>query len=835
MASTYGRKFKVTLSGTSHGPCIRVAIDGIPEGTVIDYKELSEFQERRMSRGVMFDTSRHEPDDVIWESGIVNFGGSLGIVTDSKVVARIDNKDVDSSDYEEYRDIPRPGHADYAAIMKDGEAAEIAGGGRFSGRLTAGLCIAGGIAKQILKKMDIEILSDIVEIGGDSNPIDFEDVIGAAHGLGDSVGGIIECAVMGLKPGSCGDANFDGLESRISEAVFGIPAVKGIEFGAGFKASRMLGSANNDAFYFDEDGNVKTRTNNAGGILGGIANGMPVVFRAAFKPVPSISVEQESVNLKTGESVKISVKGRHDSCIVPRALPCVESAAAIAILDALLEAGQDDKEPKKHGETISELRDEIDDINKQLVDLISKRMDVSKKIGIIKSGKGLPVFDAEREKQVLENIVKLSPEEYAGEMENIFKTVMESSRNVQSAPKKKFGLLGKTLGHSYSPEIHQMISEMTGKDYEYVLFEKPEEELEDFIRNGDWQGLNVTIPYKEKVIKYIDGISDEAAAIGAVNTIVKKDGETIGFNTDYFGFMDTVLGEVEPDYDFTDKKCLILGAGGAAKAVKQVFYDLGADDIVMLSHKDINDGKINENKDAAILVNATPVGMYPENGKTLCYPGSFPKLEYVFDIVYNPLRTNLVCQAQKSLIEAKPGLHMLVSQAVYSSMLFNDYVFAGKDRIINEILERITEDKRNIVLIGMPGVGKTTYGRKLAEKTGKEFFDTDQMIYERTGRQPGEIIDQDGEEEFRDIESMMIHELSSMTGIIIATGGGVVTREENYYALAENGKFVFLKRDDIEELETEGRPLSRKIGLDILYKMRKPLYESWADETVTVE
>jgi len=245
------------------------------------------------------------------------------------------NRNVRSGDYDTMRDTPRPGHADYTAHVKYGGLADMSGGGHFSGRLTAPLCIAGGICLQILARQGITISSHIAALDGVANPSfdEMVQLITAALADGDSIGGVIECTALGL-PAGLGDPMFDGMENRISSLVFGIPAVKGIAFGAGFEAANMRGSVHNDAFYFEEE-TIQTRTNHHGGILGGITTGMPLVFRAAIKPTPSIAKPQETVNLRTNAPASIEIQGRHDPCIVPRALPCMEAAAAIAICDAM--------------------------------------------------------------------------------------------------------------------------------------------------------------------------------------------------------------------------------------------------------------------------------------------------------------------------------------------------------------------------------------------------------------------------------------------------------------------------------------------------------------------
>lgn len=353
--SSYGKNLHFSVFGQSHADAIGVTAEGIPAGEKIDMEALSEFMARRAGGGIL-STPRKEPDIPEFLCGLKN-----GVTCGSAITAIIRNTNVRSGDYSNISDIPRPAHADFAAREKFGESFDNAGGGQFSGRLTAPLCVIGGICKQLLEKEGIHIFSRISSIGRvyDSGELT-EDIskkpfltvsdeagekmreeILAAKAEGDSVGGVIECVVTGL-PTGLGDALFDGIDGRISLAVFGIPAVKGIEFGAGFAAAELYGSENNDAFYV-ENGKIITKTNNCGGILGGITNGMPINFRVAFKPTPSISKEQESVDLKNKTSVKFNVRGRHDPCIVPRAAACVEAATAVAIYDAVLERRKENK------------------------------------------------------------------------------------------------------------------------------------------------------------------------------------------------------------------------------------------------------------------------------------------------------------------------------------------------------------------------------------------------------------------------------------------------------------------------------------------------------------
>ncbi len=353
MHSTYGENLKLTIFGQSHGAAIGMTLDGIPAGFSVDMDELQFFLNRRAPGQNAWSTPRKEADLPEFLAGITD-----GLTCGAPITAIIRNTNTRSGDYENLKTCPRPGHADYTAQLKYGDFHDAAGGGHFSGRLTAPLCIAGGMCKQWLEDMGIRIGAHIIQIGSQkverfdalSPQLDqigqifptlsadtaetFQTVIRDAHLQGDSIGGRIECAIVGL-PAGIGDAMFGGIESRIAQIVYGIPAVKNIGFGSSESFAVMLGSESNDAFVFEE-GQVKTMTNHCGGILGGISNGMPVIFDVTFKPTPSIYKEQRTVNLQTGENTAIVVKGRHDPCIVPRAVPVVEAAAAIAIFDMLL-------------------------------------------------------------------------------------------------------------------------------------------------------------------------------------------------------------------------------------------------------------------------------------------------------------------------------------------------------------------------------------------------------------------------------------------------------------------------------------------------------------------
>lgn len=355
MSSTYGENLRLSIFGQSHGAAIGMTLDGIPAGLKVDLDILQIFLNRRAPGNNDYSTPRKEEDRPEFLSGILN-----GYTCGSPIAAVIHNNNTRSKDYSNLKDCPRPGHADYTAQIKYNGFQDVAGGGHFSGRLTAPLCIAGGMCKQWLEEKGIHIcahLSVVAGIADDplfldwTNPDldliqkDFpvinpeagakmREAISKARADGDSVGGIIECIVTGL-PSGLGDPMFGGMESRIAQIVYGIPAVKGIDFGSGFSGSYMRGSQNNDAYIMD-NGTVRTKTNYAGGILGGITNGMPLVFQTAIKPTPSISLPQQSVSLSKGKEQILEINGRHDPCIAPRAVPVIEAAAAIAVFDAYL-------------------------------------------------------------------------------------------------------------------------------------------------------------------------------------------------------------------------------------------------------------------------------------------------------------------------------------------------------------------------------------------------------------------------------------------------------------------------------------------------------------------
>ena len=383
----------------------------------------------------------------------------------------------------------------------------------------------------------------------------------------------------------------------------------------------------------------------------------------------------------------------------------------------------------------------------------------------------------------------------------------------------KCGLLGRKLGHSYSPQIHGLLG-----DYSYELFEKEPEELASFLRDGDFSGINVTIPYKKDVIPYLDELSPAARKIGSVNTIVRRpDGSLFGHNSDYFGFVSLVK---HSGIAVEGKKVLVLGSGGTSIMVVAALKDLGAIPIVISRSGENNYGNLHLHADASVIINATPVGMYPNIGVSPIGLNRFPKLEGVLDVIYNPAKTKLLLDAESLGIPHENGLWMLVAQAKEAS----EY-FTGKklpDSCIEKIHGILSRQMKNIVLIGMPGCGKSTIGNLLAEKLGQKFVDADTEIVQMAGKPIPEIFAQDGEEVFRKWETAALEHLGKQSGLVIATGGGCVTRPRNYPALHQNGSIVWLERD-LSLLPTDGRPLSQSNRLEEMFAVRRPMYEAFAD------
>ena len=385
----------------------------------------------------------------------------------------------------------------------------------------------------------------------------------------------------------------------------------------------------------------------------------------------------------------------------------------------------------------------------------------------------------------------------------------------------KTGLLGRKLGHSYSPQIHGYLG-----DYPYELFEREPEDVESFLKTGEFDAINVTIPYKKAVMPYCR-LTETARRMGSVNTIVRQsDGTLLGHNTDYFGFASLVE---KSGLDVRGKKCLVLGSGGASVTAVAVLKEKGANAVVISRSGEDNYQNLHRHSDAALICNCTPVGMYPNNGTSPIDLELFPKLEGVLDVIYNPARTQLLLDAEKRGLVAENGLWMLVAQAKEASEWFQ-----GKklpDSLIQLVFDKLRLQMENIILIGMPGCGKTTVGKLLAEHLGKSFVDADEALVNTYAVDIPTIFAAEGEAGFRKKETAVLESLGKRSGLVIATGGGCVTREKNYPLLHQNGKIIWVQRE-LDQLPTDGRPLSLITKMEDMYRIRKPLYEHFADYTI---
>ena len=384
----------------------------------------------------------------------------------------------------------------------------------------------------------------------------------------------------------------------------------------------------------------------------------------------------------------------------------------------------------------------------------------------------------------------------------------------------KYCLIGEKLGHSYSKVIHNL----QGLDYSLVEVEKGK--LCDFIKEG-YDGFNVTIPYKKDIIPLLDEVEESAKQIGAVNTVLAKNGKLYGYNTDVFG-MEFALRRAK--IELSGKRVMILGTGGTSLTATAVCKRAGAKEVIYVSRS----GEVNYDncyeKRVDVIINTTPVGMYPNVDASPVDLSKFESLEGVFDCIYNPLRTNLIIEAQKLGIKSTGGLPMLVAQGLKA-----EEIWLGREIEVahyEEVLKIIEGQKQNLVLIGMPSCGKTTVAKLLAERTGKAVIDTDELIFKNQGVKPSEIIEKFGEKHFRDEESLAVKEASQSVGVIIATGGGAILREENVCALKRNGVLFYLERD-INKLVDDDRPLSKNGAISRLFEQRKPIYESVCDKKVS--
>ena len=386
----------------------------------------------------------------------------------------------------------------------------------------------------------------------------------------------------------------------------------------------------------------------------------------------------------------------------------------------------------------------------------------------------------------------------------------------------EYGLLGEKLGHSFSPQIHRALA-----GYDYQLCPTPPEAVEELLRRREFKGLNVTIPYKQTVLPLCDEVDPRAAAIGAVNTIVNRRGRLVGYNTDVDGL---IFLARRTGVELAGKKVVVLGGGGTSRTACAAARELGAAAVVAVSRRGAdNYENLSRHAGAQVLINTTPVGMYPNCGVSPVSLDAFPCLEGVLDVVYNPLRTALVMEAEARGLPASCGLPMLVAQARRAAELFTGEVIP--DSRLEEVLSGLTAQVGNVVLIGMPGCGKSAVGYALAKKLGKRFLDLDYQMEGEVRMPIPKIFAQRGEDAFRELESGIAREVGAYTGCVLSTGGGIVTREENYPPLHQNGVIIHLTRD-LALLPTDGRPISQRTDLKTLWEQRKPLYAAFADLTI---
>ncbi|MDO5715801.1 MAG: shikimate kinase [Tissierellia bacterium] len=469
---------------------------------------------------------------------------------------------------------------------------------------------------------------------------------------------------------------------------------------------------------------------------------------------------------------------------------------------------------------LNKLRNEIEHLDDDLLELFLQRMAIVEKISDYKIDHHQKIRDPKREEELLKKIPKNHP--HSSYLEEFYREIFRISVNYQRERQKspRYGLLGKNLSHSYSKIIHE---EYLNTKYDY--FDCKEKEIPKFLKDQSIGGFNVTQPYKTTIISYLDEISDEAKAIGCVNTVIRRNNKLYGYNTDMEGF---IYGIKSAGFSMKNKNIVILGNGATSKTVYRALRILGANTIVKLTRNSrIKYKDAHRYSDFDFIINTTPVGMYPRNGKSLIDLNLFPHLEGVIDVIYNPHRTKLLLDAEKKGIKTLDGLPMLVAQAVYASFLFK----GTKGISPKSILKKMRCATENLVIVGMPGSGKSSLGRKIARKMNRPFIDTDKEVYKKYGN-INHIILNDGVDVFRKYEREIIEEVGKKTGCVIATGGGSVLTKENYEPLKQNGTIFFIERK-ISYLSKKNRPISQRSNLYEMYKERLPLYRAYADITLT--
>lgn len=472
---------------------------------------------------------------------------------------------------------------------------------------------------------------------------------------------------------------------------------------------------------------------------------------------------------------------------------------------------------------IKDYRDKLDAIDDKIAALFKERLEVVREIGLWKKSFGSPTLHGDREKAILARLLPRFDEGLKGYAEDLYREIFRSSKEYQRGLLGTYYVVGKSLKHTWSPDIYVPL----GLDYRVKEFAS-ESELSKFVSKREYSGFNVTIPYKKAVMEMLDEISDEARKIGAVNTVVNRNGKLYGYNTDIGGMRYALAAA---GIEVKGKVAAVLGSGGTAMTAEYLLRTGGAREIVKVSRRGpVDYVNVYERKDIEVIVNTTPVGMFPAAEATPIDVSKFPALEGVFDAIYNPLRTALVSSAMAECIAASGGLPMLVEQG---RLAYNLYKDTETDISVTEnLIKQIELKKSNIVLCGMPSSGKSTLGKLLAKVLGREFYDADEIIEKAAGMGIPEMFERFGEEYFRKKEVEAIASLSALNGAVIATGGGAVMNEINRMRLKRNGIAVLIERDNAA-LVADGRPVSRREGIEALYNKRMPVYKEFADLSVS--
>ena len=483
---------------------------------------------------------------------------------------------------------------------------------------------------------------------------------------------------------------------------------------------------------------------------------------------------------------------------------------------------------------LNELRGKLDDIDNSILDLFEERIATCREIGNIKRETGTDVYVPAREEEKLQKVKKLAGFESRPYVETLFKTLMDLSKDHQRLP--AFGVLGRTLAHTYSPEIHSLFD----SSYSYSVIEREPEELDALFSNGVFKGFNVTIPYKKDACARCDELDDASRTTGSVNTVVFEDGKVKGWNTDYFGFIYMLHRK---GISVSGKKVLVLGTGGAASAVFYALDTLGAAEIYKCDlETEINYSNVYDKAgDAQIIVNCTPVGMFPKVDNRLLDLTKFASLEACADVVYNPSRTRFLQDAEELGLKTCGGLAMLVAQAYKSSRIFagdiegasalgnpDKSIPSEAEEAIEKVIRVLENRMKNITIIGMPGSGKSLLARNIAKATGRTLVDLDIAFAEKFGQTPAEVLSGPGEDVFREMECEIAAEFLPQSGLVISCGGGIVTRDVNKFYVRCNSNVFYLERP-LTALTDKNRPISQLHGVEKLYSQRKDKYESWCD------